>query len=58
MTFEEIVEIDKLDQNGNIVQNNDNLADEVKKWLYHCSKTLDFVYSPDIRLVRSKANVN
>ena len=42
-----------MDENGNIVDTkDDNLADEVKKWLQHCSKTLDFVYSPDIMWVK------
>ena len=45
--------LDKTDENGNIVnhgdENIDDLADQVRKWLDHCHKTLDFVYDQEMR---------
>ena len=45
--------VEKTDENGNIVnhgdKNIDDLADQVKSWLDHCNKTLDFVYDQELR---------
>lgn len=41
--------VEKIDENGNII-NNEDLENQVKKWLDHCHKTLDFVYDQELRI--------
>ena len=47
--------VEKIDENGNII-NNEDLENQVKKWLDHCHKTLDFVYDQELRIVQNLEN--